>query len=377
MTHEGRASQAAVPDISGSRNLTAVAYMGASVVAASFVPLVVSRSGGAEAPFLFNSLLRVGVSAGSLIFLLLIFRHTLFDSQNLSVVRDHVLAWKHNKFLILAVITNLNYVMFAWSVKFLDIAVSSVLFDTWPTLVIFLTAWLFRKSGRYRPLSKYMVFLTSVSLVGFLFGLLSQNPGGGGVGGTLTGSTLIGGGLVALGVLSSAFLAFGIKWGADLGSELVARDRCRSLELFGAVFAFLTASSISGVINGAIGLGIGESFSFSRDVAFALGLTLPAFAVAILGGVFAQALGGILYRHANFLTNTCGINSVVYATPVLSLCWLYAFGEANVARFDYLAIGATAIIVSNVLINFEGKICWGFRAIISSTAISGSKASSK
>ena len=353
--------------MSGSRNLVAVAYMSAAVLAYSLVPLVVSRSGGAEAPFLFNSLLRIGVSGGCLFFLLLFFRRTLFDSQNLLTIRDHTLAWEHNKFLLLTVVGNLNYAMFAWSVKFLDIAVSSVLFETWPAIMIFLAAWLFRRSDRYRPLSKYTVFLAFVSLVGFLFGLLSQTSGGGGVGGALTGSTLIGGGLVALGIVAGALFAFGIRWGADLGKELVSKDGSRSLELFGAVVALLTANLISAVINCVIGLGSGESFSFSGGVALILGLTLPASGIAILGGAFAQALGGILLRRANFLTNTFGINSMAYGIPVLSLGWLYIFGDADVARFDYLAIGAIAIIVSNMLINFEGEIRLGFRALIRGT----------
>ena len=55
---------------------------------------------------------------------------------------------------------------------------------------------------------------------------------------------------------------------------------------------------------------------------------------------------------------------MIYAMPVLSLLWLFFFADAEVARFDYLVIGAAAIITANLLINFEAEIRWGFRALL-------------
>ena len=51
--------------------------------------------------------------------------------------------------------------------------------------------------------------------------------------------------------------------------------------------------------------------------------------------------------------------------------WLGLFSHIGVARVDYLVIGAAAIIVSNLLINFEAEIRWGFKALILALLISG------
>lgn len=42
-------------------NLTAASYMLLSVLAYSFIPLVIARSGAADSPFLFNSVWRFGL----------------------------------------------------------------------------------------------------------------------------------------------------------------------------------------------------------------------------------------------------------------------------------------------------------------------------
>ena len=66
--------------------------------------------------------------------------------------------------------------------------------------------------------------------------------------------------------------------------------------------------------------------------------------------------GSIAWRKANIYTTNLGINALAYATPVLSLIWLFSLGQANVTRVDYLVIGAAAIITANLLINFEAEI---------------------
>ena len=43
---------------------------------------------------------------------------------------------------------------------------------------------------------------------------------------------------------------------------------------------------------------------------------------------------------------------------------LFIFNQADINRVDYLILGATAIIVANLLINFEAEVRWSFEALI-------------
>ena len=93
--------------------------------------------------------------------------------------------------------------------------------------------------------------------------------------------------------------------------------------------------------------------------------------IGIIGGGFVQAFSSIFYRKAALSTDNLGINALGYAIPILSLMWLGLFSHIGVARVDYLVIGAAAIIVSNLLINFEAEIRWGFKALILALLVSG------
>ncbi len=257
----------------GSGRLGAFWFMAGAVVAYSLVPLVLSVSGAAGSPFLFNCLLRAGVAAACFLFLLVFHRRTLLDRGNVAVVRSHVLDWSRGRFLLLCVAGNLNYGMFAWSVRYIDVGVGAVLFETWPAVMIVLASLLFRGSGRYRPLSGYTVLLVVLSLSGFLVSLLGQVPGGSLSGGGWS-STLMGGGLTGLGVLAGALFAFGIRWGADLGAEVVPRGGEGSTELFGAVLALLVSNVVSAALNLCLGVVGGESFRFSGSVSAGLGVVV-------------------------------------------------------------------------------------------------------
>ena len=85
---------------------------------------------------------------------------------------------------------------------------------------------------------------------------------------------------------------------------------------------------------------------------------------AVVGGVFAHALANIARRTANLMTDNLGINAFSYATPIFSLMWLPLFSQVDVARVDYLIIGSAAIIATNLLINFEAEVRFGFKALI-------------
>ena len=69
-----------------------------------------------------------------------------------------------------------------------------------------------------------------------------------------------------------------------------------------------------------------------------------------------MGLAGTLVRKANLTTTNLGINAIAYGAPVLSLLWLYWIANTQVARWDYLILGAAVIIAANLLISFESEV---------------------
>lgn len=59
-----------------------------------------------------------------------------------------------------------------------------------------------------------------------------------------------------------------------------------------------------------------------------------------------------------------GFNAFGYAIPVIAILFLVLFQLTDVSRMDYLVIGATAIVVANLLINFDAEVRWSFEALI-------------
>ena len=125
-----------------------------------------------------------------------------------------------------------------------------------------------------------------------------------------------------------------------------------SLDLFGAVLASTIVPAVVFPITLIVGFSIGET------------LSLDVFATAVGAGIVFLAGATMLWRHANLITDNLGINAISYATPVLSLFWLFLFSQAEVARVDYLIIGAASIITTNLLINFKAEIKMGFKSLI-------------
>ena len=313
-------------------------------------------AGGSQAPFLYNAWFRTGHSIGSLLFLLAFYRDILLDGHALSLTWKRVFRWPDNKFLIVAVVGALDYACFAWSVKFIDVTVAAILYETYPVVIILALGWLFKEEGRYQKITFTMFFLILLSLAGFVFAIASQT-------GEFTGSILnwnsaIGVVLVVAAAIGSGICAFGLRWGSDLSEDLSALRKAdsvdantKSLDLGCAVIALSVASLASVATSALAGLAIGESIAVS------------ASGVALVGGMFA-AVGAIALRKANLVTDNLGVNAMAYFIPILSLLWLFWVGDAEVARFDYIAIGTTAIITANLLISFEAEIRWGFKALI-------------
>ena len=328
----------------------------AAVMGFSFIPVVIGVGTGAENPFLFNMGWRLGVLAGCLSFLGFRYRPLLFDR------RIAALSWRRifTRPMLLVIFGSFQFAIFTWSTRFIDISLAAVLLETWPIILIVLTARLFRTDNRFRRTSRTVYLLVIIGFIGFVFAMASQSTGF-----TPTMNlentaiiTIVVGTVLAIAAAGAGAVeaAFNFRWGSDLSRELLGTGRIeqeeRQIDLFFVVVAFAIGSAVSAPMHAAAGLLTGES------------ITVSVFITAIVVGGFVQAISSIFYRVAILRTDNLGINALGYTIPVFSLLWLAIFSLVNVARFDYLVIGAAAIITANLLINFEADIRFGFKALI-------------
>ena len=168
--------------------------------------------------------------------------------------------------------------------------------------------------------------------------------------------------------LMTALSVFTVRWGADFAQALstAARERYTvpGLEFFGAVLAYGVSNLFAVPLNLLAGLAFGESLQLGSGQAGDEG---PVFWqmlwCGLLGGGIFHAGGAICLRKGNLIAGNPGINAVAYGTPLVGLAWLILFSQVAVARFDYLALGAGAIVAANVLISFESEIRWRLRVL--------------
>ena len=356
-------------------NGAAAGYLVVATVAYSFIPWLVSFSNGSEAPFLFNAWFRAGVAIACLMFIVSRYRSEVFSVSKLALIGKWVFVWPNNRLLILATIGTAEYALFAWSVKFIDIAVAAILFRVWPIFAIFLAYHLFKKDGRYRKITLFTWALVLMSAGGFAFALTSQFTH---INVEATSLDLIVGlFLVLLAAIGAAFSTYGLKWGADLSNDspsLSSDDK--PLDLFGAVMALFISSLASAIASVILGTVSKESMPFAAPVVAVIGMAFTIPMIAVIGGVLTYGLASIAWRNANLKTDNLGVNAIIYATPIFSLIWLFGAGYADVSRPTHLFIGIILLIVANLLINLtleirSGDIRWGFRALLLALSTAG------
>ena len=100
--------------------------MGVTVVVYSLAPLVIAVSGVDRGPFLFNAALQLGGMAGYIVLLGVFYRPLVCDRSVIRVVRQRVVSWA----IVLGVVSGLDYALFVWSTRFIDIAITTILFET-------------------------------------------------------------------------------------------------------------------------------------------------------------------------------------------------------------------------------------------------------
>ena len=172
--------------VSLSRNQMAVGLMLGYVALQSLVPLFVAY--GAEgSPFAFNAAWRVGGLIGYAVILLALFRREVFSGEVWKVVWSRAVSLA----MLLWVVGSLDLAVYAWSTQYIEVAVATALFETWPIFFVILAGWLFRTEARYRKITAKTIFLFGTAFLGIVSVIASQ---AGGIGAFVSADARGGGG---------------------------------------------------------------------------------------------------------------------------------------------------------------------------------------
>ena len=255
--------------------------------------------------------------------------------------------------ILLCILGNCEYALLAWSFRFIDISVATILFQSWPFFNLIFTLALLGKTNRNsdkkedgKPKFAY-ILLIGLGFVGFAFVIASQTGSLGELGEIPLRHLVIGVvlavGAAALGPMKN----LSIIWANNLINTYKDID-----EKFIVVVALLISSFGAAVIGVVVGLGRSES------------LDVELLGQAFLGGMILNATAGIMWRICNMDEDNKSFNALGFATPVLSLLFLLWFQLAEISEVDYLILGVMAMVVANLLINFEAEVRWSFEALI-------------
>ena len=348
---------------SAGENRRPLAYMIVAVAAFSLVPLSISWFDAASSPFLFTGIWRFGVSAGCLAFLCLLY-WPLLHPRNLRILLRLLLDWR----MALAIVGNCEYALFSWSTAFVNVSTTTMLFGARPIFMILFLSLLFKQSAHFDTpdVAKLGTLgMLGVGVVGVVFLLSSETGVFLSFGDTVPAEMATGIGLAIGAIVLGSFQAFGYSWGADASGKLeqeiqkrgsTVQDELRgagkSLVLGCVVASFFISSLGASLISLCVGWGGNDTIAPNTAVG------------AFVSGMVVNLVAGIAWRQANVTTNNLSINVIAYLVPILSLVFLLAFSQILVERFDYLIIGAGAIVAANLLVTFQTEIRWGFKSLI-------------
>ena len=369
-------------------NRIALGYILIAVISYALIPAAIEFIGGEKLPFFFVGAWRLGVAVGCVAVLVVFylplwlnkynwgrFKYYLSTSETKAVdwrfpvinlhlqvdeLRIPLVNWKvPGDFIdwriLLTILGNCEYALFAWSLQYIDITMATIVFQSWPIFFLIISALLLRENIRHLHNGKTalsLFLLVSLSVIGFAFIVFSQSGEIGQLGNVsrlITGVVLVAGAM-ALGNLK----AFGIDWGRRLGNQLSGdlTGLGSSPAMFFVLVSFLISSFGAAAVGLIVGLGRAETWD------------MEILGMAFIGGLVVNGTAGIMWRKANMADDDIGFNALGYAIPVVAILFLLLFGMAGVSQVDYLIIGVMAIVVANLLINFEAEVRWSFEALI-------------
>lgn len=335
------------------RSRRVLVLMAATILLYSWVPPAIDIGAANSNPVLFGGAIVAGQAAGALLYIYFRARGLLTDSQIRSVVWRHVLSFT----TILIVANSVQSVLFVYSTRLVDTAVTSLL-ELHPIIYIYLMArYVKDRDGgrRYAKITPRTVLLLIVALMGVTFVTLGSRPNA-----ALAGLDTIAWTVGLLLALASAIFrslaAFTFKWGTDLHREVEKLRDSKDAphvhtsvsEMDCVMFAYFLGNALASIVSVVVGF----AFPF-RLGGIQISFSLLPILVAFLIGFVLFVPGNICFRKANLITNNVSINALLYFTPFVSVLWLYLFTTIEIPHPDLMAIGAAAIVSANVLLHLN------------------------
>ena len=346
--------------ITTDKQSTAAILMLLSVIGYSIVPLVIDYAAPGNNPFLLNALIRLVLVTTTLVYLARTNIDLLRNQELRRIVKSRSKGW----IFVLAALGPLDYGFFLWAAQIVDTAIVVIIYELWSLPFIFLMDRLLRDKSatapRHHPVNRETIILLGLAVAGFIFVTLGPTGGHLGTEGP-AGIAVEWGILLAMAAAGFAsFAAFSFRWSRDARRELSDPGEADSLQLALNLICFVIISIPALIVNMLLSIaGIsGGTFITGRGA-------LLALVIGLLAGV-----SGILFRMSNTLSADPAINAMFYLKPVLALIVLALVTSVDIARGDFVAIGAAAILVTNLLINFDPEKRYGphsrmgFKALI-------------
>ena len=378
-------------------NVKAAALMLFAAVCYSFMPLSVELSGSEKHPFLFNAGWRGGIAIVYGIYLAASFTGLFFSWTVWKLALRRMVSFD----ILLVMIAYFNVALFAMSIRHLDVSAAIMLAAISPVVMIFITRLSHLEDADdeggqegqpgVNDITASKLLFISLGLVGAAFIIFGQMAGGQEKSASSAETTPL---LLVVSILLAvgSALIYGLNrralpWGSGLRralpDDVVERSGhgSASIDLFCSTAAGFIASVAVVPICWVIGISLGEGeniFSVDKIPIYEI-LPVEVILLIVLAGALTYPVAGIAWRRANIIARNTGINAFEQIRPVFSLFWLLifsllvdqlGFGGKGLAAIgikvqgDYLVIGVVAIIIANLLLNFEAEIRWGFKSLI-------------
>ena len=242
-----------------------------------------------------------------------------------------------------------DYALFAWSAEFMDVSITTTLYQTWPVLMVALTGWLFRQEARYRRIGPVVYFAFFLAVGGVAVVILSKSDAFSAITGESASTPPL---HFALGIFlafaaacTTAMSAFGFRWTVDFARALpdTLGHSEGSREVFAVMLGILLCNLIAIPFMAIVGLARNEPVALATLMS---GLTLVPF---------MSVIAVLSWRIGNLTTERLGVNVISYFTPLLSLTLLLLFGQVGDVSLTFLFVGAGIIVSANLLVFIQDR----------------------
>ena len=346
------------PNLSNSDSGNPYLYMVVATLFYSTIPLAIHLSGGATTPFAVSAGLTVGTVVGIHVFLRRITGINLRYVTVWKAYRSSTTISNDGSATIvlttLFVFSRFELLFFAWSIMYVDTAVSSSLFETWALIVVLLLKYTERLQGIRRPTPLISYLLMAISIVPISMIIFATSPSE-----ELSdvGLPVLGLSLAVLAPIVASCDAFGFYLSKRISNCLSGSDRCddhnnhqdsdNNVHLFANLIT--NGAALVVAVPFLLILMIYESRSSLDDM-------LIPFMGGMLAGFTIRNLGSMFWRKATIWSNRKEIQSIQYASPILAILWLGITVGIEVRRIDLLILGTVTVVVINTLINFDPEV---------------------